>query len=170
MLHEAAGVFFSTQPTSSTQGTIPMFNKPSSMKSISLAAAMTAALMFGAAVHAQTDPTGKPSDSSGSVPTGAMAKTPEQRDAAKADKQAAKADKKQAKAAKRAARKSNSSSMNSSSSDANGTAGGPSANNTGGNSGTTAGSAGSSGSVGAGTGAAGTAGSAGTTGTTGTSR
>jgi hypothetical protein len=163
MLHEAAGVFFSTQPTSSTQGTIPMFNKPSSMKSISLAAAMTAALMFGAAVHAQTDPTGKPSDSSGSVPTGAMAKTPEQRDAAKSDKAAAKADKKQAKAAKRAARKSNS--TNTSSSDANGTAGGPSANNTGGNSGTTAGSAGSSGSVGAGTGAAGTAGGAGTTGT-----
>jgi hypothetical protein len=83
-----------------------MFKKPSSLKDISLAAATAAALMFGAAVHAQTNPTGKPSDSSGSVPTGSAAKTPEQRDAAKADKQAAKADKKQAKAAKRAARKS----------------------------------------------------------------
>ncbi|MEO8390122.1 MAG: hypothetical protein ABI893_03575 [Polaromonas sp.] len=83
-----------------------MFKKTSSLKTVSLAAAMTAALMLGSAVHAQTNPTGKPSDSSGSVSTGATAKTPEQRDAAKADKQAAKSDKKQAKAAKRAARKS----------------------------------------------------------------
>lgn len=85
-----------------------MFKTPSSMKTLSLAAAMTAAMMFGSAVHAQssaTAATDKPSDSSGPVSPGATAKTSEQRDAAKTDKQAAKADKKQAKAAKRAARK-----------------------------------------------------------------
>ena len=98
-----------------------MFKTPSSMKTLSLAAAMTAALMFGAAVHAQTNPAGKPSDSSGSVPTGATAKTPEQRDAAKADKQVAKADKKQAKAAKRAARKSKAATAATAPTDAGGT-------------------------------------------------
>lgn len=85
-----------------------MFKKPSSMKTLSLAAAVTAAMMFGSAVHAQggaLSPPDKPGDSGGSTTQGANAKTPEQRDAAKAEKQAAKADKKQAKAAKRAARK-----------------------------------------------------------------
>lgn len=84
-----------------------MFKNPSSMKTLSLAAAVTAAMMFGSAVHAQNNPTEKPGDSGGSTTQGANAKTPEQRDAAKAEKQAAKADKKQAKAAKRAARKDN---------------------------------------------------------------
>lgn len=82
-----------------------MFKTPSSMKTLSLAAAITAAMMFGSAVHAQNSPTEKPGDSGATTQGGANAKTPEQRDAAKADKQAAKADKKQAKAAKRAARK-----------------------------------------------------------------
>ena len=84
-----------------------MFKKPSSMKTLSLAAAMTAAMMLGSAVHAQNSPTEKPGDSGTPTTQGTNAKTPEQRDAAKADKQAAKADKKQAKAAKRAARKDN---------------------------------------------------------------
>lgn len=86
-----------------------MFKSNSSMKAIPLAAAMTAALLFGSAVHAQSTPpavTEKPGDSGGSTTQGATAKSPEQRDAAKAEKQAAKSDKKQAKAAKRAARKS----------------------------------------------------------------
>ena len=86
-----------------------MFKSNSSMKAIPLAAAMTAALLFGSAVHAQssaTATTDKPSDSAGPVAPGATAKSAEQRDAAKADKQAVKSDKKQAKAAKRAARKS----------------------------------------------------------------
>lgn len=84
-----------------------MFKSNSSMKAIPLAAAMTAALLFGSAVHAQSaQPTEKPGDSGATATQGANAKTPEQRDAAKAEKQAAKSDKKQAKAAKRAARKS----------------------------------------------------------------
>ncbi|WP_457281872.1 hypothetical protein [Polaromonas sp. P5_D5] len=98
-----------------------MFKTPSSMKTLSLAAAMTAALMFGAAAHAQTDPAGKPGDSSGSVSTGATAKTPEQRDAAKSEKQAAKSDKKQVKAAKRAARKSKAATAGAAPTDSGGT-------------------------------------------------
>lgn len=52
--------------------------KKFSMKSIPLAAAMTAALMFGAAAHAQT----------GISPAGGTPKTAEERDAAKPGKKA----------------------------------------------------------------------------------
>lgn len=101
-----------------------MFKTPSSMKTLSLAAAMTAALMFGSAVHAQGSPTAttdKPSDSAGPVSPGATAKTAEQRDAAKSEKQAAKSDKKQAKAAKRAARKSKAATAGAAPTDSGGT-------------------------------------------------
>ena len=78
-----------------------------SMKSIPVAAAITAALLVGAQVHAQTDTTTppgttKPKDQTTAAPAGGVAKTPEARTAAKADRAAAKAEKREKRAAKRA--------------------------------------------------------------------
>lgn len=91
-----------------------MFTK-SSIKAIPLAAAMTAALIFGAAAHAQsgtvapgqTYPPGttNPKDSVNPAPTGGVAKSAEERTEAKVYKKSVKAGKR---AAKKAGRKTKS--------------------------------------------------------------
>jgi len=80
-----------------------------SMKSIPVAAAVVSALLLGAQVQAQTPtdtttPPGsiKPKDQNAAAPAGGVAKTPEERTAAKADRAAAKAEKREKRAAKRA--------------------------------------------------------------------
>ncbi len=73
-------------------------NKPSTMKSISMATAIAAALAFGAAAQAQTPPTPMTNDSKMAAPvTGNMAKTPEERTEGKEMKKSHKAAKKAAK-------------------------------------------------------------------------
>ncbi|SFU72162.1 hypothetical protein SAMN05216350_104162 [Polaromonas sp. YR568] len=78
-----------------------------SMKSIPVAAAMAAALLVGAQVHAQTDtatPPGstKAQDQVKAAPMGGTPTTPEARTAAKAERAAARAEKREKRAAKRA--------------------------------------------------------------------
>ncbi|EJL90979.1 hypothetical protein PMI15_00232 [Polaromonas sp. CF318] len=80
-----------------------------SMKSIPAAAAIVSALLLGAQVQAQTPtdtttPPGstKAKDQNAAAPAGGVAKTPEARTAAKADRAAAKAAKREKRAAKRA--------------------------------------------------------------------
>lgn len=78
-----------------------------SMKSIPVAAAVTAALLMGAQVHAQTDTTTPPGtaktkDQVTAAPAGGTPMTPEARTAAKADRAAARAEKRDKRIAKRA--------------------------------------------------------------------
>ena len=74
--------------------------KPSTLKSLSMASAVAAALAFGSVAHAQTAPTPQTNDSKMAAPvTGGSAKTAEERDAAKMNKKSTKAGKVAAKKA-----------------------------------------------------------------------
>ncbi len=81
--------------------------KSTSIKSLPLAAAVAAAMMFGAAVHAQTPSTSSPmpaknqSDNVAPQPTGATAKSAEQRTEEKDMKKNTKAARKATRQAKR---------------------------------------------------------------------